>query len=94
MAYRNERDALQVHCESLRRRLAEEEAGSEELQEANEELKVTLARLGILRISDAERQVASRQLSRRAKLIVSTGRDEIRFHRLYRDPDPPTASCQ
>lgn len=69
MAYRNERDALQAQCDTLRRQLAESEAGSETLQEANDNLKATLEKLGALRISEAERQIATGDLSRRAKLV-------------------------
>ncbi len=69
MAYRNEIDAVQAHCDSLRRQLKEAELGSEELQKANRELEATLAKLGVLRISEAERQIATVDVSKRAKLV-------------------------
>jgi prophage DNA circulation protein len=71
MAYRNEHDALQAHCESLRRKLKQAEIGSAELQETNAELKRTLAALEGLRITDAEQLVASKDLTRRATLVGS-----------------------
>ena len=69
MAYRNDRDALQAHCDKLRRELKDAEVGSEELRKLNEELESSLIAMGALRIGKAERQIATHRLAKRSRLI-------------------------